>query len=730
MEDTSSNKNTEPQSWPESNRLYLQNGLSWLRLLLRRRVLWLRRQWKSDPMQNYQGLVISDAQAETLLDGEDLAGEARFYREDSGAAEITRAIQEVEKELEDQSRAMLKREASPAIDRLTEIFGLNGFDRTVLLLCLAPEIEPAFERLYAYVQDDVTRKYVTPQLALSLFKSEAGSKLNLRQSFLPEAPLFRFRLVHREIPTPAMGGQASLPLRIDPRVGDFLQGMNHLDEKVAGVVKRVPPSQRMAPTYEEIVRQIKRLFERDDEEPSLPVINFTGPTKTAKKDVASTLCQGLGIGLFNVDAKKLHASGLTWQEMLAILERECLLFRAAVFIDASEMEGENDPSRPFLESLIEGVRILSFIGSAEPWPAERETFVVAVPKLSAGEQAGLWKEQLGNGGAALDGEVDTVVAQFDFEADGIAKAVTSARTSVRMRDGKAADLTLDDLWSACRKRSQNGLERLAQRIAPCYSWEDIVLPKEIFEQIRDIAAQVAHRSWVYERWGFGAKLNRGRGISALFSGPSGTGKTMAAEVLANHLKLDLYRIDLSAVVSKYIGETEKNLRRVFDAAEDGGAILFFDEADALFGKRSEVKDSHDRYANIEVNYLLQRMEDYRGLAILATNMKSLLDQAFLRRLRFQVDFPFPDAPHRQKIWEGVFPPGAAVGQIDYRFLTRLEITGGSIRNIALNAAFLAADDRRVIEMNHMVRAIKREYAKIEKLVLESEFGPYYQKVKQ
>ncbi len=228
--------------------------------------------------------------------------------------------------------------------------------------------------------------------------------------------------------------------------------------------------------------------------------------------------------------------------------------------------------------------------------------------------------------------------------------------------------------------------------------------------------------------GFRRKLSLGLGIAALFAGESGTGKTMAAEVLAGHLGLGLYRIDLAGVVSKYIGETEKNLRSIFDAAERGGAILFFDEADALFGKRSEVKDSHDRYANIEVNYLLQRMEDFRGLAILATNRKSSLDSAFVRRLRFIVDFPLPDQSHRLQIWRSVFPQEAELRGIDFPFLSRLEIPGGHIRNIALNAAFMAASEGGPIGMAQVMRSARREYAKMERLVQESEFGPYYAEV--
>jgi len=322
--------------------------------------------------------------------------------------------------------------------------------------------------------------------------------------------------------------------------------------------------------------------------------------------------------------------------------------------------------------------------------------------------------------------VEAVVQQFDFGPRAVAQAALAAEVRARLRapDG-GENVKAEDLWQACREQAGWQLTELAQRIVPGCSWEDIVLPEDVFRQLQEIAGQVNNRPLVYEEWGFGARLNRGRGLSALFSGASGTGKTMAAEILANHLGLDLYRIDLAGVVSKYIGETEKNLRKVFDSAEQSGAILFFDEADALFGKRTEVKDSHDRYANIEVNYLLQRMEEYQGLAILATNRKSALDGAFLRRLRFLVDFPFPDTSSRLRIWQKVFPPEAEIDELDYGLLTRMEISGGNIKNIALGAAFLAADEGTAISMAHVMRAARREYAKMDKLISEVEFGSYY-----
>ena len=276
------------------------------------------------------------------------------------------------------------------------------------------------------------------------------------------------------------------------------------------------------------------------------------------------------------------------------------------------------------------------------------------------------------------------------------------------------------MWRACRDSVRPRLDSLAQRLEPKATWNDLVLPDEQMRQMRQIAGQVRDRHRVYDEWGFARTMNRGFGISALFAGESGTGKTMAAEVIANDLQLNLYRIDLSAVVSKYIGETEKNLRKLFDAAERGGAILFFDEADALFGKRSEVKDSHDRYANIEINYLLQRMEAFSGLAILATNMKGALDNAFSRRLRFIVNLPFPGVKERKQIWQKALPPETPSQDLDFERLARLNLSGGNIHSIALNAAFIAAQDGHTVTMPILMTATRAELKKLEKGFSESE----------
>ena len=283
--------------------------------------------------------------------------------------------------------------------------------------------------------------------------------------------------------------------------------------------------------------------------------------------------------------------------------------------------------------------------------------------------------------------IEAIASQFSMGLPAIRSVAAEALARAAASPGKDV---ADAAWHACRARCRTKLDGLAQRIEPAAGWNDLVLPDPQMQLLRQIAVHVRHRATVYDAWGFAAKSSRGLGIAALFAGASGTGKTMAAEVLAAELRLDLYRIDLASMVSKYIGETEKNLRKVFDAAEESGAILLFDEADALFGKRSEVKDSHDRYANVEVSYLLQRVEAYRGLAILTTNLKSAIDSAFLRRLRFVVQFPFPDVAQRAEIWRRVFPKETPTEGLDVTKLAKLNVAGGNIRNIALTAAFLAA----------------------------------------
>jgi SpoVK/Ycf46/Vps4 family AAA+-type ATPase len=718
-------------SWTTANRAVLDAELSRLRRLLERRVLWLRRAWKHDPLQGYPGMVVSDERADGLLAVADPEDEARFYREDPAAAALTGGLEEAAQEAADLRRALADAGAPAALDLLAALFGLGRFEQEVLLLGLAPELDPAFERLYAYVQDDVGRRHATPHLALGLFASsgEPGEEeawLAARDAFQPEAPLRRFRLIVLE-PGPPGSAFGARPLRLEERAVSYLLGVNRPDERLAELLRPIP-ALPLSPALRDLARDLAGWLEAESRQERRPVLNLVGPPGTGRLAAARALSEQLGLDLLRLDPAHLPTASADREETLRLLGREAVLLRAAFYLEA-EPDRADPAKTAALAAFLERLGTLLIVGSRDRWPFEREALALRMPRLETADREALWRQALADVPGGLNGYLPSIVQQFELGPADVARAVTAARSRAALRaglrTGTEAEILAEDVWEACRERSGGDLEELAQRLLPCHGWEDIVLPEDVYRQLREVADQVLHRAQVYEGWGFGARLGRGKGISALFSGPSGTGKTMAAEVLAADLRLDLYRIDLSGVVSKYIGETEKNLRRVFDAAERSGAILFFDEADALFGRRTEVKDSHDRYANVEVSYLLQRMEDYRGLAILATNLKSHLDPAFLRRLRFVIDFPFPDPAHRRRIWERVFPPQAEVEGLDLPALAQLEIPGGNIKSIAVNAAFLAAADHTPVGMEHVLRATRREYAKMEKMISEAEFGPYY-----
>jgi hypothetical protein len=500
--------------------------------------------------------------------------------------------------------------------------------------------------LCARAHDDPARPYPTFALALALFEEPSWDVLS------PERPLRYWRLI--EINQPGGQGLTMSALRADERIVNYLKGLNYLDDRLVPLIAPIdsgaplgepPPSQRAL--VEEIVRRW-----RQASDPVMPLIQLLGPDGSSKQLVAAHAAAEVGRRLYRVPAELLPASVPDIETMARLWQRESLLLPLALYLDAQDIDGSDAPLRRFL-ARSDG---FFFLGTREPWSRlARASVDLDVDKPTAAEQREAWKTALGS--KAGDSPA-ALAGQFDL-------TLTSIQQIAEREDASNRPKLAARLWDACRASLRPRLDALAHRLESKATWDDLVLPAEQTDLLRQIAAQVACRTIVYETWGFAARMNRGLGISALFAGDPGTGKTMAAEVIANELRLNLYRIDLSAVVSKYIGETEKNLRRLFDAAEDGGVILFFDEADALFGKRSEVKDSHDRFANIEINYLLQRIEAFQGLAVLATNMKGALDTAFLRRLRFIVSFPHPGAVERKRIWQKVFPPAVPAPDLDF-----------------------------------------------------------------
>jgi hypothetical protein len=578
-----------------------------------------------------------------------------------------------------------------AIDALAEAFALSAFERALLLLCAGVEMDAALAARCGQASGQSRPGDVTFALALAALESPHWSAL------APSGPLRRFRLIEME----PSHGVTSAPLRIDERILHYLAGLNRIDPRLDRLLYEKPRPERLAPDHQPLWEQtIQPAVEHMS---AATVLHLFGDDPAAQEDIAAAIAQRAGRELFVLRLDDTPTAAAEIDQFVQLWTREARLLPASLLL---QWDGDA-PTAP-ARMLAERLPGVVMIASRDSIRLHRRIERHEVNKPGPLGQQQLWKEALGSAGENLD-TVDAVAAQFRLSADTIATIAASLPAASNGGTALGAQL-----WNACRSFSRPRLEALAERIVPGAQWDDLVLPELQKETLRRLAAQARHRMTVYETWGFAAKGRRGLGLSALFAGPSGTGKTLAAEVIAGDLNLDLYRIDLSSVVSKYIGETEKNLKPLFDAAEAGGVLLLFDEADALFGKRAEVKDSHDRYANIEVSYLLQRMESFQGLAILTTNLKSSLDRAFQRRLRFTVDFPFPDEVQRKAIWARVFPPQTPTDSLKSDLLARLNMTGGNIRNIALNAAFLAAESGAAVDMSHVLQAARMEAIKIER----------------
>ncbi len=657
--------------WQAGNEQYLAAALAWLRL----RLAWQAEQMRPSPP----------------------SAEAVTEAEVAQAASTLAAVEAME--------------PPPALVVLSRRFKLSRFEQQVLLLCAAMELDTRVAAFCACAQDNPHQPYPTFALALSMFNEPAWDVLS------PERPLRYWRLI--EISQPEAQPLTTSPLRADERIVNYLKGLNYLDDRLMPflVPLRITEAQvELPPSQQSLVETIGRHLQQTGPIQRLPVIQLLGPDTASKQLVAWHAAAALDLYLYRLPVELLPARAAELETLARLWERESLLTPVALYLDAPEVETEVPSGGPAssLDRFLARSGGLFFLDVRDLRPGLG--FALDVAKPTPAEQQAAWTEVVGT---VAPESPALLAAQFNLGLPAIQEIARSVLAEPPKPEEKRP--LSDLLWDACLVHTRPGLDVLAQRLTPKMTWDDIVLPDNEMNLLRQIAGQVGQRGTVYEVWGFRQRMSRGLGIMTLFAGESGTGKTMAAEIMANDLRLNLYRIDLSGVVSKYVGETEKNLRRLFDAAEDGGAILFFDEADALFGKRSQVRDSHDRYANIEINYLLQRMEAYRGLAILATNRKSDLDEAFTRRLRFIVNFPVPGPPDRQRIWQKIFPPETPRGDLDFERLARFNLTGGGIHNAALNAAFLAAQAGTPVTMPLVLQAIRTEFLKTDRLINEADF---------
>jgi hypothetical protein len=584
------------------------------------------------------------------------------------------------------------------------LLGLSQLEAAVLALCAAPELGPHYGRLYAYLHDDVTRKLASPRLVARLLADTGVSAAQAIDCFDHTAPLRRTGAV-RLLEAGSQLPVADRLLKVADRLAACLLATGLDEPPRDGRLRRVPVPEHY-PGRAATVASLRPLLAAQTRLPLL----VCGP------DAPSLLSVAADRPLLMVDVADATDVDLMRDATLtALLDERLLCFDG---LDELEPDKHLKVQRALAAR---GERTIVCAHSAQAVVAlgEATAIVIEAPPPTFAERRSAWAAASG-----ID-EVDDAAAKFRLSIGQVAEAADVAKLAAATRGDATpgpADLDL-----GARRASSTRLAELASRLDAPFGWGDLVIPDRQLEVLRSISAYLRHRDLVLSEWGYEKTVARTQGLKVLFAGESGTGKTMAGQVLARDLGLDLFRLDLATVVSKYIGETEKNLDRVFSAAEGSNAILFFDEADALFGKRSEVRDAHDRYANIEVAYLLQKMEGYPGAVILATNFRQNMDDAFLRRLDVVVDFPFPEPDDRERIWRLVLPEAApTAGDIDVKFLAeRFKLSGGSIRNCSLAGAFMAADAGGEIGMEHLVRAVALEYNKLGRLTIEADFEHFH-----
>ncbi len=718
--------------------------------------------------QDFADLFISESEANAIVHA------VCYVSSDREEQKLkSNEIDALERTISKKKAESLKRGIDLKLNTLSELFSLTPFETDVLLIGLAPEIDGRFAKLYAYLQNDLAKKQLSVGIILDLLCASLEEKLEAREYFSQSAPLLR----NSHISLVGDGTDANPPLlskfvKLDERIAAFLLNSDETDPKIARFSMLVKPVR----SFDDLIfpddqkNCLLEAVKRRIEEYSRLMFFFYGPSGTGKKLAAEACCRELGVNLLLADAGAFPKG--SEGEALNLILREALLQKGAVFIEnfdalwgrgpqGQDLDSGLSSSGPgygtsdsnlsgldFLRFCFSGSGLSSLVRALDSFPGtvflsaghlwepgsvlRNNTFIsCAFPLPAFAERKQLWKMCLENFENSIgEADIEDLAARFKLSGGQIRDAVSTAQGFAASRGREKAIITTEDLYRACRNRSSLKLNSLSRKINPRRKWEDLVLAAPVKEQLEEICAFVRHKETVYSEWGFDKKLSLGKGLNILFAGPSGTGKTLAAEIIAGEVGLDLYKIDLSGIVSKYIGETEKNLKKIFGEAEIGNAILFFDEADALFGKRSEVNDSHDRYANIEVNYLLQQMEEHEGIIILASNYKKNLDDAFIRRLQFAVEFPIPDEAARKEIWIGMFPEKARLGEdVDFDFLSKFKLTGGNIKNIALLAAVLAADESGVIGMKEILKGLKREFQKMGKICIPADFGVFYELVK-
>ena len=719
-----------------SHHEHLSAELNRLRMELRRLALVLRSEDRLTD-DGFRGLYIPDQYAEVLFRHSDSPAHGAGDHEIRGLSDC---IAEIRAENSSRARMAVRSGVHLPLLQIATSFRLSTFELDVLLLCAAPEIELRYETLYAYVQNDVTQKRPAVELALRLYASSFEQRVELLRAFECRSTLVRDGLITfvesgSDLPLSAC------QLRLERRILGRLLGEEGIDPCLSPFLELLTYDGRLSepPFPKPVIRKLRYAADAMDRAGGFCLLR--GSDESSRRIAARVIAAKLGRPLLSADVSRADRDGLGDEDVAKLARREARLHGAALYLYSEEIRadstGNSDSFQIASDFKHDGIPLM--IGCGETgWvdltSCHDRIWQVPLDPPEYALRLRLWGDAIRQAGGELTPETDIrgVADDYSLSEGAIFRAARRAADAALLRPRTDRRLRSDDLRRAARDQSTPGLRALARKLESVHDWKDLVLPARVTRQLREIVSSVRHRRKVYSEWGFDPRRCTENGLNALFRGPSGTGKTMAATILAGELGLELYRIDLACVVSKYIGETEKNLSRIFDEARSSSAILFFDEADALFGKRSEVKDAHDRYANIEVAYLLQKMEEYSGLAILATNLGHNLDDAFARRIQHTIDFPLPDAEHRERIWRLAIPEEAPTcGDVDLGYLgRRFDLSGGGIRNAATAAAFFAAEQGCPIGMDHLALAVARELQKSGKLPSAGDFGPYYDLIRE
>jgi SpoVK/Ycf46/Vps4 family AAA+-type ATPase len=724
---------------------YLVDELKRIDLVLLYHVHKCRLEQPHQGQDEFRGLYISEDEVDALFQRpEKIHHQSSLRSALSDLKPIADAIEQKSKEIEFRKKQTHKDGIVFPLDRLQKLFGLDQYEREMLLLTLAPELHLKYEKIYAYLQDNVTKKRPTVDLMLTLSSRNFSEKLVRSAKFGPTAPLIANHLLYLfDEPGSVHSPLFAKWVKVDEGIAAFLKGEDGIDARLVPFAAWINPQMTITslPHDEGIKKRLSDLGasirERSERRFQRLLLYFSGPYGVGKKSAAEALCRKARLNLLDIDVGRMVTSSSDPHVVVDLILREARLKNAVIFLGhVDEIFQQGDRAQQWNRILFDKIKsyqgITIFSGSPSiggKYFVEGLPFVqVEFPIPSYPLRKRLWKSKLSDVGLKIpSADLTSVSSRFRLTGGQVRDIISTMKTN---RHNSTHSIDIEDLEEACRNYSRHKLVDLAVKVIPRRTWDDLILPKDQMDTLQEICNTVKHRFVVLDQWGFANKLVLSEGVNVLFAGPSGTGKTMATEIVANELGLDMFKIDLSGLVSKYIGETEKNLARIFSAAETSNAILFFDEADALFGKRSEVKDAHDRYANIEISYLLQKMEEYQGITILATNLRKNMDQAFVRRMAFTVHFPFPEEGDRLRIWKSIWPSETPRAKdLDLAFMARqFKLAGGNIRNIVVAAAYLAAEDGQMIDMEHLIQATKRELQKIGKVVVEREFGKYAQLV--